>query len=377
MKADEVSLEAKKDLLIVQFGNSYLKKHKRERMAYSCSNRMRELARLLISYRQYVNNNDVTLKDIFHPKNFENVVTAVRIISGYNSSTKQFTAASLAMHMGTSLKTVADELTHLILKESIGFRCNSTTAREELLKNIKNFKKLVASRWSIELSSLAHKDLQEKQWNKPLLMPLVSDVKLFRENCLKISGECVSLFANDNGDKNTYKTLINCSLAMLIVFNRRRIGDVQFLKVQDYTKDHTTNFVDFEDALSETEKMLAKRYKRIVNGGKGSRAVVILVPEIIQNLINLLLKHRPNYIRPDNEYVFAMPDSTIKWGKGDVAIRSIVKKANLKQPQAFTSNKLRKHIATIMQLLNLSPDEAKQFSCFMGHTQKTHEEFYE
>ncbi|KAG5863516.1 hypothetical protein JTB14_001348 [Gonioctena quinquepunctata] len=30
-----------------------------------------------------------------------------------------------------------------------------------------------------------------------------------------------------------------------------------------------------------------------------------------------------------------------------------------------------------MQLLNLTKDEEKQFSNFMGHTQKTHEEFYE
>ncbi|KAK9707608.1 hypothetical protein QE152_g27741 [Popillia japonica] len=30
-----------------------------------------------------------------------------------------------------------------------------------------------------------------------------------------------------------------------------------------------------------------------------------------------------------------------------------------------------------MQILNLTKDEAKQFANFMGHTQKTHDEFYE
>jgi hypothetical protein len=43
----------------------------------------------------------------------------------------------------------------------------------------------------------------------------------------------------------------------------------------------------------------------------------------------------------------------------------------------MTSNKLRKHIATVMQILSLSKDEAKQFSQFVGHTEKTHQEFYE
>ncbi|KAI4468081.1 hypothetical protein MML48_2g00016979 [Holotrichia oblita] len=53
------------------------------------------------------------------------------------------------------------------------------------------------------------------------------------------------------------------------------------------------------------------------------------------------------------------------------------KKIKLENPQAISSNKLRKQIATIMQILNLSKAETKQFSDFMGHTLKTQEEFYE
>lgn len=377
MKGDEIALEAKKDLLIVHFGESYLKKHKREKMPYVCSSRMRELSRLVIAYRKLINNRDISLKDLLHPKNFDIVVAAVRNISGYDPLRKTFTAASLAMHLGTSLKTVADELIHLILKESRGFRCSSPAVAEESLKNVENFKKLVESRWTIELSSLANKHLMEKRWQKPLLLPLVSDVLMFKEECLKMANGCVSDFRKNEDDVETYKLLVNCTLAMLIVFNRRRIGDVQFLKVSDYNQDQKISFVDFEKTLSENEKQLTKRYKRVVNGGKGFRAVVILVPEIIQNYIRVLLQNRTKYIFDENDYIFAVPESTIKWGQGDVAIRKLAEKINLKEKEAFTSNKLRKHIATVMQLLNLSQDEAKQFSRFMGHTQKTHEEFYE
>lgn len=377
MKGDEIALEAKKDLLIVYFGESYMKKHKREKMAYACSSRMRELSRLVIAYRKLVNNQDTTLKDLLHPKNFDIVVAAVRSISGYDPVRKTFTAASLAMHLGTSLKTVSDELTHLILKESRGFKCSYPSVKEECLKNIKNFKKLVESRWTIELSSLANKHLVEKRWQKPLLLPLVSDVQMFKEECYKIANDCVSLFRKREDYIETYKLLVNCTLAMLIVFNRRRIGDVQFLKINDYNREEKISFVDFENALSETEKLLTKKYRRVVNGGKGSKAVVILVPEIIQQYVSILIQNREKYLPQDNDYVFAVPGSTIKWGKGDVAIRTLMKKINLKEPQAFTSNKLRKHIATVMQLLNLSQDEVKQFSTFMGHTQKTHEEYYE
>nr|CAI5827410.1 unnamed protein product [Callosobruchus analis] len=49
----------------------------------------------------------------------------------------------------------------------------------------------------------------------------------------------------------------------------------------------------------------------------------------------------------------------------------------LKNAAAISSNRLRKHIATTMQILNMTKQDCKQFSKFMGHTEKTHEEFYE
>lgn len=377
MKGDKIAFEAKKDLLIVNFGESYLKQHKRERKEYACSNRMRELSRLLIAYRELIEDNSISLKDIVKPKNFDNILAAARNITGYDPVKKVFAAPSLAMHLGSHLKLVADELNHLILKESPGFTCD--TAEETMLwqKDVKNFKKLVVSRWNTEISSLANKDLQEKRWNKPLLVPLVSDIKKFRDETFKIATECQEKFMSNIDDLGVYKSLVNCTLALLILFNRRRIGDVQFLKVEDYKKEKKSDFTDFETALTDVEKMLTRKYKRVLNGGKGSRAVVILIPEVIQNFINTLLQNRMKYIESQNEYVFAIPQSRIKWGQGDVAIRNLAKKMELKHPEAISSNKLRKHIATVAQILNLSKEDLKQFSKFMGHTEKTHAEFYE
>lgn len=253
----------------------------------------------------------------------------------------------------------------------------SESKSQKWIKTIKDFKKLVETRWNIELASLANKDLQEKKWNKPLLLPLVSDIKKFREEVLMISHDCCDKFKQKLDNKHTYKLLVQCTLLLLIIFNRRRIGDVQFLKVQDYHRVGKTNFMDFENTLTDTEKILASRYKRIVTSGKGSRGVVILLPEILGNFINVLLANRFKYIPCENDFVFAIPDSTVKWGKGDVAIRTLASKIDLQHPEAISSNKLRKHIATVMQILNLTKDETKQFSNFMGHTQKTHDEFYE
>ncbi|KAJ8929701.1 hypothetical protein NQ314_017595 [Rhamnusium bicolor] len=343
MRGDEVSFEVKKDLLIVHFGDSYLKKHRKERSTYTCSNRMRELSRLLITFRKLTNNELIDFKTLLHPKHFEAIITSARNLSGYDHSKKTFRSPSLAMHLGTSLKIISDELIHLILKEARGFTCKNRTESQIWLDNVKNFKKLVES----------------------------------REETFKIVENCEKAFKNNTASEKDYKTLVQCLLALLIIFNRRRIGDVQYLKISDYKNDQRSNYTDFENVLSSTEKVLATKYRRVLNSGKGSRAVVILFPEVIEIYIKLLLEHRNKFIEEDNDYLFAIPGSKVKWGRGDIAIRNLTKKMRLKNPSAITSNKLRKQIATVMQILNLSKDDVKQFSTFMGHTEKTHEEFYE
>jgi hypothetical protein len=131
------------------------------------------------------------------------------------------------------------------------------------------------------------------------------------------------------------------------------------------------------NALTESEKVLIKHYKRVVTGGRGSRAVVILFPQSIQNYINRIIEIRNStQIVPDNNgYLFAYPD-TAHWARGDVALRKFAKQANLEYPNEITSNKLRKQIATVMQILSLNKEESEQFARFMGHTEKTHNEFY-
>lgn len=133
---------------------------------------------------------------------------------------------------------------------------------------------------------------------KPLLLPLVNDITKFKNGVLELIAECEEKFLNKNDDEKAYKLLVHCTLAMLIIFNRRRIGDVQYLKIKDYESEKRSKYTDFENVLTSTEKQLTKKYKRIVNSGKGSRAVVILVPESLQKLIALLLKNRKNTLNP-------------------------------------------------------------------------------
>jgi hypothetical protein len=158
---------------------------------------MRELSRLLISFRQ-VTKNENCFPEILHPKNFDNILFATRRIVGYDHQKKTFTAPSLAMHLGTSLKLACDELTTLILKQSRGFQCKTAEDAKLWMTSVKNFKKLVEGRWNIEMGSLANKELQQNKWNKPLLLPLVNDIKKFRDEVTKLAEESITKLSIDH-----------------------------------------------------------------------------------------------------------------------------------------------------------------------------------
>ncbi|KAI4464786.1 hypothetical protein MML48_3g00014709 [Holotrichia oblita] len=288
MKADEIGLVAKKDALIRHYGENYLKKHKRAQIMTACSNKLRECARLLIEVRRRTNNTVLTFFDMLNTNLFDSIVASSKTISGYEEDNKKFKAPSLAIHMGTTLKQICDLCSHLILKGV--FKCTNI---EEKLKDIKRLKHMIETQWNCEISSLAIKDLAENKWNKPIRLPLTKDVIKFRDYVIQISNENFNVLQTNKSNKNAFKILTESSLCLTILFNRRRIGDVQYVHVESYLKNfETMDQEEFSSVLTESEKVLTSTYKRVVAGGKGSRAITILFPKNLQKYIDLLLEIR-------------------------------------------------------------------------------------
>lgn len=61
---------------------------------------------------------------------------------------------------------------------------------------------------------------------------------------------------------------------------------------------------------------------------------------------------------------------------GGPVIRNLARKCGAKNPELLTSTRFRKQIATILQIMCLDKDEMHQIAKFMGHTEKTHMDFY-
>lgn len=152
-----------------------------------------------------------------------------------------------------------------------------------------------------------------------------------------------------------------------------------YLTIETYNKDFSScDSEEFLSSLTPHERQLSKSFKRVVTGGKGSRPVAILFPKRIQKYVEclLLVRNHTEIVPKTNPYLFAGPGNDSRWMSGYHTIRKLALKCGAKDPFLLTSTRFRKHLATILQILNFENDEIDQITKFMGHTRKTHEEFY-
>ncbi len=372
MHADSVSYYAKNDPVIVQYGDDYLKKHKRLHIRNTVANKVRELGRLLQQLDKVYNIKSMI--EALDTKHFDKVVHSAHIITGYDPYKKEFVAPSLAMHMKTILLNACLAAKTLLSKRDPVLPVLDYEAE---LKKVKDFRNLVSERWKFDMGSLAHKDLDEKGGEKSANIPITSDVLKFRNYVLKLGEAAFKELINNPNDKKAYKNLSEVSMTMTILQNRRRIGDVTYTKLQSYnTIINQRHQEEFLQNLTEPEKILSSQFKRITTLGKGSKRVPILIFKDIRRWVDLLIETRANFIPPENPFLFAEVGSKDEWAKGSSILRKLAKNSGAQYPETLTSTRLRKQIAIVLQALNLSKGEREQLASFMGHTEKTHNEFY-
>lgn len=210
------------------------------------------------------------------------------------------------------------------------------------------------------------------------MLPLTKVVHQFKEYVINAAIKSSAALEGNQNSVRDFKTLVDAALVLVILYNRRRIGDVQYTTLQTHLNTYdNSNLDECLKALKPSERALTTYYKPVVTGGKGSRQVVVLFPRQLQGFMNTIIRIRQatKLVPENNPYLFAYPNS-MRWVRADVAMRKFAGKSNIENPHLFTSNRLRKQIATVMQILNMNHEESEQFTQFMGHREKTHNEFY-
>ncbi|XP_031334400.1 uncharacterized protein LOC116164372 [Photinus pyralis] len=247
------------------------------------------------------------------------------------------------------------------------------------VKILQNIVSLVNERWKFDMGSLALKDLNEKHSSKPKTLPITSDIIKFRDYTTSVADQSMAVLKENIRDQISFKKLTEASLVLTILLNRKRVGDVQYIKLNTYLENQSSDEQEeCMKALSESEKMLCKHFKRIVTIGKGSKCVPILFPKNGQTYIDTLLDARRgnDLIPKENPYLFAAIGTKDKWVNASQILRKYSENCGAANPGTLRSSRLRKQIATVLQILHLNESEKEQVASFMGHTKKTHEEYY-
>lgn len=293
------------------------------------------------------------------------MIEAVKVVAGFHEETGTYKTPSLALKLGHSLKKLANIL------ECEGMMSGD----EEAIHNAKMFRQISNTKWNEYISSQALRTLTEAKWNSPQLLPFTEDVKKMHQ-CINSQRKDFQQKLELEKNKKNWSELTKLTLCEFIVFNRRREGEVSKMPVSSFTARQTWSHPDVELALTDLEKKLCQHFQRIEIKGKRGRKVPLLLTPEMQASMELLVKTRNDCEVPDsNQFMFARPQALTHFRGCDV-IRQIAQSCGASNPEALSSTKLRKHMATMSQLLNLKDNEMDNLADFLGHDIRVHRQYY-
>lgn len=276
MHQDEVTNIIREEKSILRLGEHLYAKHGHDKTKHEyIRQKMREIGRLIRHARKA--GRLKRIEDFYVPSNFNFVVEAVKDAAGFDEDKNIYKTPSLALKMGHSLKKIADIL-----------ECEAQMAEsdnEEFLKNLERSRGLYEKKWDVCVSSRALQTLKESKWNTPQLLPFTEDVKNMHMHVDKCRQEYQSRLQNDPNKKNWSK-LASLTLCEVILFNRRREGEVSKMPLSAFTlRDTSGVHSDLALGLSELQQKLCQHFQRIEIRGKRNRKVpILLTPDMLSSM---------------------------------------------------------------------------------------------
>ncbi|XP_035984611.1 uncharacterized protein LOC118558233 isoform X1 [Fundulus heteroclitus] len=365
MNQDNITDTIRQEKYILKLGEHFYNKKGTDKSQHQyIRQKMREMGRLVLLAKTH--GKLKTIHDFFLPANFCHVVKAVKMVCGWSEDTSSFKIPSLALKLGHSLTKIAD----------IAEFEARMSENKKALENVMTFRTLKENKWDEWVSSHALRNLRESKWNKPLLIPYCEDVVRLHNH---IDTERPKYRSNleTAPNKRNWLNLAKLTLCEVIVFNRRREGEVSKMSLNDFMLRNTfASNPDLDLALTDMEKKLCKYFERVEIKGKRDRKVPVLLSPDMVSSIQMLVRYRRQCDVPDeNVYLFGRPEAESHL-RGSDAIRAIACECGVKDPQTLTSTRLRKQMATMSQVLNLKENEEDCLAGFMGHNIRVHRQYY-
>ncbi|XP_039512614.1 uncharacterized protein LOC120468036 [Pimephales promelas] len=366
MIQDEITVAIKGDNCILNYGFRLFKKNEKIVSQHQyIRQKLRELGRLLLEAKKITRVR--TIQELIKPEQYSQVVRAAKNLSGFSEETGIYQCPSLARKVGHSLHSLA------MFIKSEGLKKRD----KETIKDAEEFAQLYLESWRFDIAGQALTQLNRAKWNAPQLLPLTQDIQ--KLHCYLEEKQQQHLKdLKEHHSSTNWKELAKVTLTQVMLFNRRRAGEVSRMHLSAYlSKDTSEEQGDVNLALTPLEQKLCRHFVRIAIVGKRGRKVPVLLTPLMRESLDALTECREVCgVLKDNEYLFALPQSAHYLRACDCMRQFVSECGDIKNPQALKSIQLRKHIATLSTVLNLKTTELDQLADFLGHNIAVHRKHY-
>ncbi|KAF6727488.1 hypothetical protein FQA47_005540 [Oryzias melastigma] len=345
MVYDEVTRAIVEDRTILRFAEQMLGEHSRDDFNYIRQN-LRQTARLVLEAQKTTPLE--RLQDFFHPQNFHHVVSAVRVLSGYDHDKKRFSCPSLAIKLGYNLQKICGIVEAGAVQSEDAERAESA----------RMFLSVYKRKWNKLVSSAALRNLRELKRKKEADVPLAEDVKLLQFHAEEVH-RLAEQKLRERVSVENYAALTRAVLARTILFNRRKTEEVSKISVAKFlSRKRSEQLDDMDVSVSDLERRMCRFFTRIDIRASSGRMVPVLLKPSLESSLELLMKVREECgIPKNNRFLFARPSAQTAY-KGSACVQHFVRECRAQKPAALTALQIRRHFAAMLQLINLEEDEA-------------------
>ncbi|XP_044587771.1 uncharacterized protein LOC123267253 [Cotesia glomerata] len=339
------------DWLLVLYGNKLCIKHTAHYQHNLIRAKLRLVGRLLFAAKE-LNPLVEDLASIFAPEFIDTIVKAIEVVARINRLENDCGAPSSALSLVTYLKHISK------IYESEHAKKNY----KEGLDRVMRFRKVYKNEMPDSINQIAGEAQSKLKRQKVVLLLMTEDIqklinylKAERKKCFKILEHCFNLREWLNGLKFVS--------AYILVFNRRRVGDIQNILLTDLNK---IECIDREADREEFNLL--------------DDTVAVIVGADILKEINIIIRHRLSAnVPPKNEYLFGLPNNI----DDRVRVVNICKEMRIssidcgaEKPELLRGTGLRKHVTTKCIELELNDKALGDVINHLGHSEKIHKDFY-
>lgn len=371
LRDDEVTRIIRYDNLIILYANKMSIKYRAQYQEDMIRARLRLLGRFLIALKK-IQPAITDFSSLYNPRFYDDCISAVRIIARYNVENNTFDAPTVASGLGMLLKHVGSILISDCIKKHM----------LEKKKDVEDFITLLSEDYTTSINKAVEETITKNRRQKEVILPSLKDIQVLHEYLLQ---ERTSSYekVQRSFSYDDWLNLAKSTLLSILLFNRRRPGELEHVLIEDFEKYESlneNNYPDLFNTLTEEMKILAKKYVRFAIRGKLGRSVPVLLSANLVQCIQMILNLRKYAKVPEkNPYIFGIPsvvNNRYKYLRACDLMREYSSACGARVPYSLRSTQLRKHIATQCGILDISESQTSLLADHMGHDIAIHKKHY-